>query len=87
MQGEDNNALNNFGSHENEDFTLKTQDIERDNRDLVGKDSDTGSRARDGLSGYTPQDRLLVSESSSSLRGVKFGEQEFPDNKPVSNVK
>ena len=61
--------------------------MEEDHRDLVGKSSDTGSRARDGLSGHTPLARLLANESSLSLREVKFGEQEFPAGKHVSDIK
>ena len=82
--GEDDNASDNFGSYKNEDSIPKTQDIKRDHRDLVGKSSDTESRARVG---HTPQNRLLGSELSSSLREVKFSEQEFLTSTPVSNIK
>ena len=48
MPGEDDNALDNFGPYENEESTPKTQNIEGDHRDLVGKSWDTRSRARAG---------------------------------------
>ncbi len=66
---------------------MEEQDIEGDHRNLVGKRSDTRSHTRDCLSGRTPQNGLLVSESSSFLREVRFSEQEFPTGIPVSNIK
>ncbi len=72
IPGEDENISDNFGLHEDEESILEEQDIEGDHRYSVGKSSDTGSHARDGLLGRTPQDRLLASESSSSLREVRF---------------
>ena len=87
MPGEDDNSSEYFGSHENEKYILNEQNIEGDHRDLVGKSSDTKSRAKDDLSGRTPQDGLLASQLSSSLKEVKFSEQEFPAGKPVSNIK
>ncbi len=54
---------------------------------MIGESSDTGSHARDGLSGRTPQTGLLGSESSSSLREVKFNDQEFAAGTLVSNIK
>ncbi len=72
IPGEDENTSDNFELHEDEESILEEQDIESDHRYLVGESSDTGSHARDGLSGRTPQDGLLASESSSSLREVRF---------------
>ncbi len=74
IPGEDDNTSDNFGLYEDEEFILEEQDIESDYRNLVGESSDTGSHARDGLSRRTPQDGLLASESSSSLREVRFSE-------------
>lgn len=37
IPGQDNNVLDNFRPHKNEDFTLEKQIIEEDNKDLVGK--------------------------------------------------
>ena len=48
MPGEDDNASDNFGPYEDEGSTPEAQDIEGDHRDLVGKSSDTRSRARAG---------------------------------------
>ncbi len=76
-----------MGPHEDEKSTLAEQDIKRDHRNLVGESSDTRSHARDGLSGRTPQAGLLGSESSSSLREVRFSDQEFAAGIPVSNIK
>ena len=87
IPGKDDDASENFGPHKDEESILKEQKIEGDHRDLVGESLDTGSRAKDGLSRHTPQTGLLASESSSSLREVRFSEQEFPAGKPVSNIK
>ncbi len=84
---EDENTSDNFGLHGDEKSILEEQDIEVDHRNSVGKSSDTGSHARDGLSGRTPQDGLFASESSSSLREVRFREQEFPAGISVSDIK
>ena len=81
---EDDNTSDNFGLYEDEKSTLEVQDIERDYRDSVGKSSDIGSRAK---AGRTPQDRLLGIELSSSLREVRFSEQEFATSTTVSNIK
>ena len=87
MLGEDDNASEYFGPHEKEEYTLDEQDIEGDHRDLVGEYLDTRSRARDSLSERIPQDGLLASKLSSSLKEVRFSGQEFPAGKPVSDIK
>ena len=51
---------------------------------MVSKSSDTGSHIRVG---HTSQDGLLGSELSSSLKEVKFSEQEFTACTPVSIMK
>ncbi len=84
---ENDNASGNFGPHEDEESTLKEQDIEEDHRNLVGKSSDTESYTSDDLSRHTPQAGLLGSESSSSLREVRFSDQKFAAGTPVSNIK
>lgn len=53
MLEEDNDALENFRSHENEKFTLKEQEIEKNHRNLISKSLDTKNQARDGLSRHT----------------------------------
>ena len=60
------------------------QDMERNYRDFVGKSSNTRSRAK---ARCTLQDRLLGSESSSSLKEVRFSEKEFPIGTTVFNIK
>ncbi len=77
----------NFGSYEDEKSTLKEQDIEGDHRNLLGESSDTRSRVKDGLAGRTPQTGLLRNKSSSSLKEVRFSDQEFAAGTPVSNIK
>ena len=60
------------------------QNIKKDHRNLVGKSSDTGSCARVRR---TPQDKLLKSELSLSLRDIRFSKQEFPADTLVSHIK
>ncbi len=84
---EDENTSDNFGLREDEESILEEKDIEGDHRNLVSESSDTVSNAKDGLSGRTPQDGLLARELSSSLREVRFSEQEFSAGIPVSNIK
>ena len=67
--------------------TLKEQKMEGDQRDLVRKSLDTGSRAKKSLSGHTLQAELFASELSSSLREVRFSEQVFPASKHVLDIK
>ena len=84
MPGKDDNASDNFGLYEDEKSILEVQDIEGDHRDLVGKSLDTRNRIRVRR---TPQNGLLRNELSSSIREVKFSEQEFLADTPVSNIK
>ena len=84
MLGEDDNVSDNFGLYEDEKSIPEAQDIEKDHRDLVGKSSDSGSCAKEE---YTSQDGLLGSESSSSLKEVRFNKQEFPAGTLVFNIK
>ena len=71
MPEEDDNALNNLRPYEDEESTSEVQDIEGDYRDLVGKSSNTGSRAKRGR---TPQNGPLGNESSSFLKEFGFSE-------------
>ncbi len=87
IPGEEDNASGNFGPNEDGESPLEKQDIEGDHKNSVGESSDTRSRARDGLSGRTHQAGLLGSESSSSLREVRFSDQEFAVGTPISNIK
>ena len=84
IPGEDDNISDNFGPYEDKQSTPEAQNIEGDHRDLVGESSDTRSRAREGR---TPQDGLLGSESSSSLRKDRFNKQKFSAGTLVSNIK
>ncbi len=47
----------------------------------------TGSHVRDILLECIPQTGLLRSEWSSSLREVRFNDQEFAIGIPISNIK
>lgn len=87
MLGEDNDVSENFKLHKDEKFILEEQNIERDYRDMVNKSSNTRSRAKNGLLGRTPQDRLFASELSSFLREISFNEYEFSVVKPISDIK
>ena len=81
---EDNNASDNFSPYEDNESTPEVQNIERDYRDLVGKSSNTRSRAR---AGRIPQDGLLGNKLLSSPKEVRFSEQEFSAGTPVFNIK
>lgn len=59
MSGKDDNESKNFEPYENEKFTLVEQEIERNHKDLIGKDSDIKSRAKNDLSSHTPQAGLF----------------------------
>ena len=83
MLGEDDNASDNFALYEDEKSISEAQDIERDHRDSISKSSDSRSHAK---ARRILQDGLLGSELSSSLKEVRFSEQEFPTCKPISNI-
>ena len=83
----DDNASENFGLYKDKESILEEQDIKKDHTNLVGKSLDIESRARDGLSRRTPLNGPFASELSSSLREVRFSKQEFPTNKPISDIK
>ena len=84
MQGKNDNISDNFGPYKDKESTSKTQDIEKNHRDLINKSSDDENYVR---AGHTPEDGLLKSELSSFIREVRFSEQKFPTNIPVSNIK
>ena len=64
IPGDDENASENVGPHEDEESTLEEQDIEEDHRNLGGKSLNTKSRVKNGLSRRTSQAGLLGSELS-----------------------
>ncbi len=88
MLVEDDNTSDHFMYHEEEEYPLgnNKQEIREIQRDSVGQSSDNES-LRDMLSGRIPQAGLLGSESSSSLREVRFKDQEFTTGTPISNIK
>ena len=61
--------------------------MEKDYKDLIGKISDIESHAKYGLRRYIPRARLLISELSTLLKEVRFSKQDFPADKPISNIK
>ena len=75
MLAEDDDALDYFIYYEEEKYPLgnKKQDVEEDQRHLVGKNLENKS-VRDILPGRTLQDELLRSELSSFLREVRYSE-------------
>ena len=87
IAGKDDNLSDNLGSHKEEELALKRPNKEENYIDLASKSLDTGSRAIDMLSGLTPQVGLSRSELSSSLREIKFGNQEFAAGAFISNIK
>lgn len=46
MLGKDDNELNNFGSYKDEKSISKMQNMEKNHRDLIGKNLDIGSHAK-----------------------------------------
>lgn len=67
MPGDDDNISEYFGSHKDKEYILNEQDIERDYKNLAGKNLDTRSPIRDNLSRRTSEGGLLASELSLSL--------------------
>ena len=63
----------NFRPHEDNNSVLERKDIEKDLRYFVGKSLNIRSHIQDNLLGRMSQNRLFVSESSSSLREIRFG--------------
>lgn len=73
MLVEDDNILDYFINHKEEKYPLsnKRQNINEDQKDLIGKSLDNES-IRNILLGYIPQDGIFISKSSLSLRKVRF---------------
>lgn len=87
MPKEDNNAIENFGSQEDEKSILEEQKIEKDHKNLIGKSLNTESHAKNGLLRRTFQNKLLASELSLFFGEVKFNKQQFSVSKHVSDIK
>ena len=87
MSEGDESTSKYFESHKDKKYILDEQDIEKDYIDSVSKSSDTGNRARNCLSGRTSKNELFVNESSSSLIEVRFGKQDLPADKLISDIK
>ncbi len=85
---EDDDASDYFMHHEEEEYppSNEEQKIRENQKDLIGQILDNKS-LRDMLPRHTPQAGLLESELSSSLREVRFSNQEFIASTPVSNIK
>lgn len=73
----DDNILDNFGFHLDEEFILDEQDIKRNHKHLVSKNLDIRIRARDSLFGSTSQDKLIASELLSSLEKLSLESMSF----------
>lgn len=87
MSEKDDNVSKKFGPYKNEKSILKEQNIKRDHEDLVDESLETGSCAKDSLSGHIFQDELYASKLLSFSRKVRFSKQEFPNCKLVSDIK
>ncbi len=87
IPGKDDNISENFGPHEDEESTLKEQDIEEDYRNLVDKSLDIGSCTKDSLSGRISQAGQFGSGLLPFLREVRFSHQEFAVGILVPNIK
>ena len=77
----------NFGLHEDENLRLEEKNIKNDYRNLRGESLDIESRTKDSLIGHTSKAGLLRSKLSSSMREVRFNNQEFTTSIPISNIK
>lgn len=87
IPNEDNNIPDKLRSHKDEESILKERDIEDNSEDLVGKSVNAESQAKNMMSEYTPQNRLLRSELLLSFREVRFTVKEYAIGILVSNIK
>lgn len=87
MPKEDNNALQYFGLYKDERYILDEQDTAKDYRDFVNKNSLFKSHRKDSMLGRSPENWLFASVLSLFLKEVRFSEQIFLADKPVSNIK
>lgn len=82
----DYNILNNFGSYKNEKPVIKGLEVEKDDIDLVNKSSNTENHVKDILSGYINHVKLFGIELLSSLRQVRFIDEDFIAGIFISNI-
>lgn len=87
MAGEDHNLSDNFQSHNNEIPVLEQLEIEENDMNLVSKSLDTKNHIRNMLSNFTSQDGLLKSELLTSLKKIRFSDQEFAAGTSPSNIR
>lgn len=64
MLEEDDNVSKCFGPYKNEEYTLDKQDLEKDHRNLVGQNLDTGNLTKDSLLRRIPQYGFFACELS-----------------------
>lgn len=83
----DNNTSDNYRPYLDTKSIHDKQDIRRDHRDLVSKSLDTSSYARNSVLECCRQDRLLTSELSLFLIGVRWSEKDFLTGKSLSDIK
>ena len=88
MLAEDDNLSDCFINYKEEEYSLSTkkQDVKKDQKDLIGKNSDNES-IRDILPRHTPQDGLFVIELLSSLREIRFSKKEVLTSILISDIK
>lgn len=62
-----NNVLGYFEPHKNEKYILDKQDIKKDHKNLISKNLDTKSHAKNNLLEYNPQNKFFSSELLSII--------------------
>ena len=84
---ETKNTLKNFEPYKKKKSILEKQDIKKNHRNLRNKSLNTKIHAKNNLLRYNSQIKLLRMELSSSLKEVRFSNQEFSTGTPISNIK
>lgn len=77
MSRKNDKTLENLRPHKNENSILKKQDMEEDDRNLIGKSSDTRNHSRHILSGRNLHNRLLKSELLLFLKELDLINSKF----------
>lgn len=84
---EDDNTSKHFGFYKDKKSTIKKQYIEKCYRNLVNKSLNIESYVKNSLSKHTFSNKLLASILLSFLKKIKFSEYEFPNSKPILDIK
>lgn len=73
--------------YKNKKSILEEKNIERDSKNLVGKNLNIKNRAKNGLLGCISQNLLFTKKLSSSLKEFRFTEQKIAIGKPILDIK